>query len=86
MGLDFIQSTLAQKHDVESFIDALCSNPGQVPNLTVEPEGIESDLAPLDPAGDPLLQLFCDHERYSSAEFQMELSRQRSQPQEEPAF
>jgi hypothetical protein len=85
MGLDFLQSTPAQKRDVENLIEALCSNPGQVPELTVEPEGIESDLAPLNPAGDPLLQLFSDHERFSSEEFQLELSRQRSQPQDEVA-
>lgn len=80
MGLDFIQSTPVQRHDVENFIEALCGNPGQGPQLTVEPEGIENDLAPLDPAGDPLLQLFRDHERFSTEEFQAELTRQRSQP------
>ena len=86
MGIDFIQSTPAQRQNVESFIDALCGNPGHVPELTVEPEGIESDLAPLDPGGDPLLQLFSEHERFSSEEFQLELSRQRSQQQDEPVL
>lgn len=86
MGVDFIQSTQGQRRDVENFIQALCSNPGQVPELTVEPEGIESDLPALDPGEDPLLELFRNHEQFSTEEFQRELSRQRSQPQDEAAL
>jgi hypothetical protein len=86
MGVDFIQTTQEQRSDVENFIQALCDNPGQVPELTVEPEGIETDLPPLDPGEDPLLELFRNHEQFSTEEFQLELSRQRSQPQDEAAL
>jgi c-di-GMP-binding flagellar brake protein YcgR len=62
MGVEFIQATPEHRADVEKFLRVLSENRTLVPELFVEPEGLESDGSAAKPASadheDPLLQLF----------------------------
>jgi hypothetical protein len=61
MGVEFTQGTTEQRAQVERFIEGLRTNHGTLPDLLVEPEGLEPDgtetviESDLD---DPLLDLF----------------------------
>lgn len=62
MGVEFTQSTAEHRAAVEKFLGVLSENRALLPELLVEPEGLESEPAPAKSddalAEDPLLQLF----------------------------
>jgi c-di-GMP-binding flagellar brake protein YcgR len=84
MGVEFTKNTEEQSKKVETFLQALMSSGESVPELLVEPEGLD----PLDalpgtqpqpnPSDDPLLELFRTKAGLPAAEFQEELRKQRS--------
>lgn len=82
MGIVFIQKTEQQRQEVERFIHALRENHGAVPELLVEPDGLESYAKEECPTGntetgDPLLDLFQTKTYVSTQEFLKELHAQR---------
>jgi DNA-binding response OmpR family regulator len=82
MGIEFAQATDPQRNDLEKFIQALTSSNGALPELLVEPEGLdigEPVSVPQSVTGveDPLLDLFRKKSDLSSAAFQTELRKQR---------
>jgi CheY-like chemotaxis protein len=86
MGVAFIQKTAEQRQQVEKFIQALMDSNGLIPELLVEPEGLEpagAAHAPETPAGveqdseDPLLDLFDHKAHLPTTEFLGELRKQR---------
>ncbi len=62
MGVEFTQATPGHRAAVEKFLGVLNENRTLLPELLVEPEGLESDASPSKPSSaptdDPLLQLF----------------------------
>ena len=80
MGVEFTQKTQQQREHVEKFIQALMNGNGAMPDLLVEPEGLESDsnagLQRLD-VDDPLVELFHNKSALSVEEFQVQLRKQR---------
>ena len=95
MGVAFIQRTPEQRQEVEKFIHTLMESNGAIPELLVEPEGLES----ISPAAveemaeglkaesneDPLLELFEHKADLPTAEFLNELRKQRrSESVDEP--
>ena len=63
MGIEFAQSTESQRNDLEKFIQALTNTHGVLPDLMVEPEGLDiGETVSLAKSGngieDPLLDLF----------------------------
>jgi len=62
MGVEFTQATPEHRAAVERFLGVLSDNRTLLPELLVEPEGLESDISPTRPhaseTDDPLLQLF----------------------------
>lgn len=83
MGVEFTQGTLEHRAAVEKFLGVLTENRTLLPELLVEPEGLDSDsramqAAPAD-TDDPLLQLFYG-ETLSADEFQDALQKQRANP------
>jgi len=62
MGVEFTQTTPEHRAAVEKFLGVLSDNRALLPELLVEPEGLESDPSPTGRQGtdtnDPLLQLF----------------------------
>jgi c-di-GMP-binding flagellar brake protein YcgR len=60
MGVEFTQTTPEHRQAVEKFLEVLSSNRTLMPELLVEPEGLDSDSPKQAPAAtdDPLLQLF----------------------------
>ena len=62
MGVEFTQNTPEHRAAVEKFLGVLSENRTLLPELLVEPEGLESDPSPAKPhatdTDDPLLQLF----------------------------
>jgi DNA-binding response OmpR family regulator len=84
MGVAFSRKTAEQQRQVEAFIQTLVSG-SSVPELFVEPEGLESGeeaVAP-DPSlpADPLTTLFREKSDLPLDEFQRELQKQRGAPQ-----
>jgi hypothetical protein len=82
MGIVFIQKTEQQRQEVESFIHALRENHGAVPELLVEPDGLESYAKEQcrtvnTETGDPLLDLFQTKTYLPTQEFLKELHAQR---------
>jgi DNA-binding response OmpR family regulator len=82
MGVEFTQSTLEHGAMIEKFLARLAENPDQLPELLVEPEGLENDEAQNLPAaskaaGDPLISLFRNHAELGAESFQAELRKQR---------
>jgi hypothetical protein len=82
MGIEFAQTTERQRNDLEKFIQALSNSNGVLPELLVEPEGLDSSdpvSAPKSGTGveDPLLDLFRKKGDLAPAAFQTELSKQR---------
>jgi len=82
MGVEFTQGTDVQRNLVEKFIHALTSTNSVIPEIMVEPEGLETT----EPAGtlavrtgpeDPLLDLFRRRAELTPEAFQSELRKQR---------
>ena len=83
MGVEFTQGTLEHRAAVEKFLGVLTENRTLLPELLVEPEGLDSGsrttkAVPVD-TDDPLLQLFYG-ETLSADEFQDALRKQRANP------
>jgi c-di-GMP-binding flagellar brake protein YcgR len=82
MGVEFTQSTPEQRTHVEKFIHSLMSAGNVLPELLVEPEGLENSR-PEPPARvgdveDPLLELFHNKAALPPEVFLNELRKQRS--------
>ena len=82
MGIEFTQATDPQRAQLEKFIHALTSSNGILPEILVEPEGLETTEpvnAPPIKAGpeDPLLDLFRRRAELTPEAFQAELRKQR---------
>ena len=83
MGVEFTRNTSEQRAQVEKFIQALISSDGQIPNILVEPQGLESELpassdsAPASGIEDPLIDLFYKKADLTAESFLAELRRQR---------
>ena len=90
MGVEFTQKTLEQRENVENFIKALMKREGLLPDLMVEPEGLEDDSCPASHSAlredveDPLVDLFHHKATLSAEAFQNELRKQRG-PAVQPA-
>jgi DNA-binding response OmpR family regulator len=83
MGIEFTQKTQQQRDHVEKLIQGLMKSEGALPDLLVEPEGLESDDCEVanatahDEVDDPLVDLFQTKAYLSAEAFQMELRKQR---------
>jgi c-di-GMP-binding flagellar brake protein YcgR len=84
MGVEFSQKTAQQREHVEKFIQALMKGHGALPELLVEPEGLEVEEEPVAAqcAEDPLVELFRRKSGLTSEAFQIELKRQRHSGEE----
>jgi c-di-GMP-binding flagellar brake protein YcgR len=84
MGVEFTQTTAEHQAAVEKFLGVLSANRTLLPELLVEPEGLDSEPGPLPSpaagADDPLLQLF--REALTFEAFQEALRKQRTVPPE----
>jgi len=80
MGVEFTQATPEHRAAVEKFLGVLNENRTLLPELLVEPEGLESERAigpsPSAKMDDPLLQLFYG-ESLTAEEFQEAMRKQR---------
>jgi CheY-like chemotaxis protein len=84
MGVEFTQTTPEHRQLLEKFLGCLTENPDTLPELLVEPEGLETETAEsariasesceLD---DPLLNLFRNHAGLAADSFLAELRKQR---------
>jgi len=83
MGVEFSQATAQHRATVETLLGILSENRGLMPELLVEPEGLETEPRPARPpaadSDDPLLQLFYG-ESLSAEAFRDALRKQRSVP------
>ena len=80
MGVEFTQATPEHRAAVERFLGVLNENRSLMPELLVEPEGLESEPSPTKPpadADDPLLQLFYG-EALTAEQFREVLHQQRA--------
>jgi hypothetical protein len=82
MGIEFAQTTEPQRSDLEKFIQAMTTSNGALPELLVEPEGLDigepvSVPKPGTGVEDPLLDLFRKKSDLPSVDFQTELRKQR---------
>jgi hypothetical protein len=85
MGVEFTQTTAEQRNHVEKFIHTLMKAGDLLPELLVEPEGLETSK-PEAPApstvpsevDDPLLELFHHKSSLPTEQFLNELRRQRT--------
>jgi len=86
MGVEFVRKTEEQRNHVETFLQTLMNSGASVPELLVEPEGLEPMDAPAQPEPsleDPLLDLFRTKAALPTEAFQEELRKQRGgQPQQ----
>ena len=84
MGVEFARSTNQQRKHLEKFIHALKGSHQVLPELVVEPEGMnDAEPAGLNPPvcdeiEDPLLELFLRNPDLTSESFLSELRKQRS--------
>ena len=79
MGVEFTQATPEHRAAVEKFLSVLNENRALMPELLVEPEGLESEPIASKPAADvddPLLQLFYG-EALTAEQFRDVLQKQR---------
>ncbi len=82
MGIEFAQTTDPQRNDLEKFIQALTNRNGVLPELMVEPEGLDIG-DPVIPSKsvtgieDPLLELFRKRTDLAPEAFQTELRKRR---------
>lgn len=83
MGVEFTQTTPEHRAAVERLLGVLSENRTLLPELLVEPEGLESEPRPAKPIAadkdDPLLQLFYG-ESLSAEAFRDALRKQRTVP------
>jgi hypothetical protein len=84
MGVEFTQTTREHRASFEKFMAALTENPDALPELMVEPEGLETDITTEyetevgnAPNEDPLLNLFRHHADLGYDEFRSLLGKQR---------
>ena len=84
MGVEFSQTTPEHRKAVEKFLGVLTQNRDVLPELMVEPEGLESDAEPsqkgrgeMAESEDPLLNLFRKQGAVPSDSFHEELRKQR---------
>jgi len=82
MGVAFTQTTAEQRAHVEKFIQTLMNAGNMMPELLVEPEGLEGD-GPAVPSSnsdveDPLLDLFHQKASAPTEVFLKELRKQRN--------
>ena len=82
MGVEFIQTTDEHRASLEAFLASLANNPKSVPELLVEPEGLESDNSLNSNINgsqdeDALLDLFRKHSTLGHEQFQALLRKQR---------
>jgi CheY-like chemotaxis protein len=84
MGVEFTQTTPEHRDLLEKFLGRLTENPNVLPELLVEPEGLETEAVQKSPAAepsnehaDPLLHLFRNHEGLDADMFLVELRKQR---------
>ncbi len=93
MGVEFTQTTPEHRVSLEKFLGTLTGNRELMPELLVEPEGLDSADTPAStaaaqlgtPADDPLLELFRSTTNLSPEAFQEELRKQRAVPSSEVA-
>ena len=81
MGVEFTQTTPQQREHVEKFIQTLAGSDGLVPQLQVEPQGLETEDAKersVSSFSDPLVQLFRDKAELAPDAFFAELRAQRN--------
>jgi c-di-GMP-binding flagellar brake protein YcgR len=82
MGVEFTQATPQHREAVEKFLGVLTENRTLLPELLVEPEGLDSEgttTGEAAPSDDPLLQLFRG-EQLGVEAFQEALQKQRGLP------
>jgi len=82
MGVEFTQTTPEHRAAVENFLGVLNQNRTLLPELLVEPQGLESEPSANRPAtdvDDPLLQLFYG-ETLTAEQFHQALQSQRATP------
>ena len=82
MGVEFIQTTAQHRAAVENFLGVLTHNRTLLPELLVEPQGLESEPSATRLAtdvDDPLLQLFYG-ETLTAEQFHQALQNQRAHP------
>jgi hypothetical protein len=84
MGVEFTQTTPEHRALLEKFLSRLTENPEALPEMLVEPEGLETEIGqhPRTAAGsseseDPLLDLFRSHAGLGADSFLTELRKQR---------
>ncbi|MGA8438666.1 MAG: PilZ domain-containing protein [Candidatus Sulfotelmatobacter sp.] len=84
MGVEFTQSTTEHRALLEKFLSRLTESPDMMPELLVEPEGLENEIGqrskPSSEAGDgedPLLGLFRNHAELAVEPFVEMLRKQR---------
>jgi c-di-GMP-binding flagellar brake protein YcgR len=79
MGVEFIQTTPGHRASVEKFLGVLTENRNLLPELLVEPEGLESESSaskPSEDVDDPLLHLFYG-ESLTAEQFHEAMQKQR---------
>ena len=82
MGVEFTQATPEHRAAVEKFLGVLNDNHTLMPELLVEPEGLESESSARKPPADmddPLLQLFYG-ESLTAEQFHRAMHKQRATP------
>ena len=83
MGVEFTQASPEHRAEVEKFLQVLNENRTLLPELLVEPEGLESEVRPAQPpsadADDPLLQLFYG-DPLTAEQFHEAMRKQRAVP------
>jgi c-di-GMP-binding flagellar brake protein YcgR len=84
MGVEFTQTTPEHRRALEKFLDVLSENRNLLPELLVEPEGLETESPASAPeqassgeTDDPLLDLFRSQAGLSTESFREELRKQR---------
>jgi hypothetical protein len=84
MGVEFTQTTTGHRALLEKFLTQLTESPDTMPELLVEPEGLENEIGQRSrstpEAGDtddPLLGLFRDHAELAVEPFVEMLRKQR---------
>jgi CheY-like chemotaxis protein len=87
MGVEFTQTTPEHRGLLEKFLGRLAENPNVLPELLVEPEGLETEpgqhsraVAGSSEPADPLLDLFRNQAALSADSFLVELRKQRGVP------